>query len=157
MADEAVYDEAIDESVAEAGDEEAGDEEGDEDPNAELNAEIAALNKMIQDSEQTSEELAAAQKDAVSEAVLKQKQGAGAGAAAAVSSERDAKSIYIGNVDFSTTADELRKFFETCGAIESATVLLDKYTGKPKGYVRACTAQRRFHPPVSSTVECMCA
>ena len=133
-----VYDEPVEEAEGgEGGDDAGGDEggeggegDGEEDPDAQLAAEIEALNKMINDSAATNEELAAAHKDAVSEAVLKQK-----GANAAAMSERDAKSIYIGNVDFSTTADELRKFFETCGAIEKATILLDKFTGKPKGYV----------------------
>lgn len=108
-----------------------------EEEDAELAAEIEALNKMIEHSAEANKELSTAHKDATSEVVAKQKGGVAANAAAL---ERDAKSIYVGNVDFSTTADELRKFFESCGSIEAATILMDKFTGKPKGfaYIEFC-------------------
>ncbi|OMJ79097.1 hypothetical protein SteCoe_20956 [Stentor coeruleus] len=50
------------------------------------------------------------------------------------SDERDKKSIFIGNVDYSTSTEELRNLFKECGAIERVTIPTDKFTGHPKGY-----------------------
>lgn len=49
------------------------------------------------------------------------------------SEEADKKSIYIKNVDFSTTPEELEEHFKKCGDISRITILCDKYTGMPKG------------------------
>lgn len=51
------------------------------------------------------------------------------------SEEADKKSIYIKNVDFSTTPEELDEHFKKCGDINRITILCDKYTGVPKGYI----------------------
>jgi polyadenylate-binding protein 2 len=48
--------------------------------------------------------------------------------------EADKKSIYVKNVDFSTTPEELEDHFKKCGDIDRITILCDKYTGQPKGY-----------------------
>lgn len=50
------------------------------------------------------------------------------------SEERDKRSIFVGNVDYSTSTEELRFVFKECGAIERVTIPTDKFTGKPKGY-----------------------
>ena len=42
-------------------------------------------------------------------------------------------SIYVGQVDYSTTPEELLGHFEACGTVERVTIVCDKYTGKPKG------------------------
>jgi polyadenylate-binding protein 2 len=57
----------------------------------------------------------------------------------AVSTEKDKEtvdslSIYVGQVDYSATAEELVAHFEPCGAIERVTINCDKFTGKPKGF-----------------------
>ena len=69
------------------------------------------------------------------------KSGAGAasssggdGAAAAEQIKRDGCSIYVGQVDYSTTPEELLAHFEACGQVERVTIVCDKYTGKPKGF-----------------------
>uniref|UniRef100_A0A914HGB5 RRM domain-containing protein n=1 Tax=Globodera rostochiensis TaxID=31243 RepID=A0A914HGB5_GLORO len=46
----------------------------------------------------------------------------------------DARSIYVGNVDYSATPDQLEEHFRGCGAIERVTILTDKFTGHPKGF-----------------------
>ncbi|ODV60997.1 RNA-binding domain-containing protein, partial [Ascoidea rubescens DSM 1968] len=46
----------------------------------------------------------------------------------------DARSVYVGNVDYGTTPEELQKHFNSCGTINRVTILLDKFTGHPKGY-----------------------
>uniref|UniRef100_A0A915ESI7 RRM domain-containing protein n=1 Tax=Ditylenchus dipsaci TaxID=166011 RepID=A0A915ESI7_9BILA len=46
----------------------------------------------------------------------------------------DARSVYVGNVDYSATPDMLEEHFRGCGAIERVTILTDKFSGHPKGY-----------------------
>lgn len=48
--------------------------------------------------------------------------------------EIDARSIYVGNVDYSTTADDLERHFHGCGSVNRVTILQDKFTGLPKGF-----------------------
>lgn len=48
--------------------------------------------------------------------------------------EIDNRSVYVGNVDYSTTADDLVKHFHGCGSVNRVTILTDKYTGHPKGF-----------------------
>lgn len=45
----------------------------------------------------------------------------------------DARSVYIGNVDYGASPEELQKHFESCGVIQRVTILCDKYSGHPKG------------------------
>eukprot|EP00042_Codosiga_hollandica_P020966 m.70464 g.70464 ORF g.70464 m.70464 type:complete len:187 (+) comp50139_c0_seq1:237-797(+) len=46
----------------------------------------------------------------------------------------DSRSVYIGNVDYSATDDELKAHFQGCGTINRATIRKDKVTSKPLGY-----------------------
>ncbi|CAG9317878.1 unnamed protein product [Blepharisma stoltei] len=48
--------------------------------------------------------------------------------------EIDNRSIFVGNVDFSASTEELRDVFKECGNIERVTIPLDKWTHHPKGY-----------------------
>uniref|UniRef100_T1IHZ0 RRM domain-containing protein n=1 Tax=Strigamia maritima TaxID=126957 RepID=T1IHZ0_STRMM len=48
--------------------------------------------------------------------------------------QSDARSIYIGNVDYEATAEELERHFLGCGAVNRVTILANKYTGHPKGF-----------------------
>jgi len=45
----------------------------------------------------------------------------------------DEKSIYIGQVDYEATPEELQEHFQGCGIINRITILCDKL-GQPKGY-----------------------
>jgi len=42
--------------------------------------------------------------------------------------------IYIGNLSYDTTEDELRQAFEEYGEVSTVNVISDKYTGKPRGF-----------------------
>lgn len=77
---------------------------------AEMEAEAAKLNEM---QSQVSSEL--------SNAVEEDK------------AEVDARSVYVGNVDYSATPEELQVHFQSCGTINRITILCDKWTGHPKG------------------------
>ncbi|CAF2738026.1 unnamed protein product [Rotaria sp. Silwood2] len=48
--------------------------------------------------------------------------------------EADQRSVYVGNVDYSATAQELENHFHGCGSIHRVTILCDKFTGQPKGF-----------------------
>ncbi|XP_020643893.3 embryonic polyadenylate-binding protein 2 [Pogona vitticeps] len=48
--------------------------------------------------------------------------------------EADQRSIYVGNVDYGGTAEELESHFSGCGQIHRVTILCDKFSGHPKGY-----------------------
>ncbi|ESO05016.1 hypothetical protein HELRODRAFT_156918 [Helobdella robusta] len=48
--------------------------------------------------------------------------------------EADARSIWIGNVDYGTTAEELEAHFHGCGSVNRVTILCDKFSGHPKGF-----------------------
>jgi len=47
----------------------------------------------------------------------------------------DARSIFVGNVDYAATPEEIQNHFRSCGSINRVTILLDKFTGQPKGSV----------------------
>jgi RNA recognition motif-containing protein len=45
-----------------------------------------------------------------------------------------AKKLYIGGLPYSTTDEELRSTFSQVGAVESANVIMDKMTGRSRGF-----------------------
>lgn len=44
------------------------------------------------------------------------------------------KNIYVGNLDFNVTEDELRQAFAAYGQVDKVTVLKDRDTGQPRGF-----------------------
>jgi len=42
--------------------------------------------------------------------------------------------IYCGNLSYSLTSDELRTAFESFGEVSSANVIMDRETGRSKGF-----------------------
>jgi len=42
--------------------------------------------------------------------------------------------IYIGNMSFDTTEDQLRQAFEGFGEVSTVNVIKDKYSGDPRGF-----------------------
>ncbi|QIW97368.1 hypothetical protein AMS68_002886 [Peltaster fructicola] len=46
----------------------------------------------------------------------------------------DSRSIFVGNVDYGASPEEIQAHFQSCGPINRVTILLDKFTGQPKGY-----------------------
>ncbi len=44
------------------------------------------------------------------------------------------KNLYVGNLAFSTTEQELRSLFETHGVVERVSIVTDKETGRPRGF-----------------------
>jgi cold-inducible RNA-binding protein len=56
-----------------------------------------------------------------------------AGACTPVKKDR-MKNIYVGNLDFNVSEDELRQAFAAYGQVENVTVLKDRDTGQPRGF-----------------------
>ncbi|XP_056464285.1 embryonic polyadenylate-binding protein 2 isoform X1 [Gadus macrocephalus] len=49
--------------------------------------------------------------------------------------DADNRSVYVGNVDYGATADELEIHFNGCGPVNRVTILCDRFSGHPKGWV----------------------
>ncbi|KAK9043467.1 hypothetical protein V6N11_071808 [Hibiscus sabdariffa] len=47
--------------------------------------------------------------------------------------EVDSRSIFVGNVDYSCTPEEVQQHFQSCGTVNRVIIRSDKY-GQPKGY-----------------------
>ena len=42
--------------------------------------------------------------------------------------------IYVGNMPFSSTEDDIRELFSQHGTVESVSVITDRETGRPRGF-----------------------
>ncbi|XP_027918713.1 polyadenylate-binding protein 2-like isoform X2 [Vigna unguiculata] len=47
--------------------------------------------------------------------------------------EVDSRSVFVGNVDYSCTPEEVQQHFQSCGTVNRVTIRTDKF-GQPKGY-----------------------
>jgi RNA recognition motif-containing protein len=45
-----------------------------------------------------------------------------------------AKKLYVGNLSYDTSESDLRKLFEPHGTVESAQIIMDRETGRSKGF-----------------------
>jgi len=48
--------------------------------------------------------------------------------------EGTVKNIFVGNLSFNTSEDELRQIFETYGQVERVSILTDRETGRSRGF-----------------------
>jgi RNA recognition motif-containing protein len=48
--------------------------------------------------------------------------------------ESTAMKLYVGNLSFQTTEQALRELFETHGQVSSAQLVMDRDTGRPRGF-----------------------
>lgn len=46
----------------------------------------------------------------------------------------DQSKIYVGNLSYQTSEDDLRDFFGKFGSIEHLTIIMDRETGRSKGF-----------------------
>jgi RNA recognition motif-containing protein len=47
---------------------------------------------------------------------------------------RERMNIYVGNLSFDVSEENLQKTFEAFGQVASATIVRDKYSGQPRGF-----------------------
>jgi polyadenylate-binding protein 2 len=87
-------------------------------------AEIAAMKKRVEEMEEEAAKLREMQAslDSQTENLRENKE------------DIDARSIFVGNVDYGASPEEIQAHFQSCGSINRVTILLDKFTGHPKGY-----------------------
>lgn len=45
-----------------------------------------------------------------------------------------AKKLFVGNLPYTATGDELKNHFSAAGEVASATVITDKFSGRSKGF-----------------------
>ena len=45
-----------------------------------------------------------------------------------------AKKLYVGGLPYSTTEDQLRDAFAEAGSVDSASIIIDKMSGRSKGF-----------------------
>jgi RNA recognition motif-containing protein len=45
-----------------------------------------------------------------------------------------ASKLYVGGLPYSTTGESLREYFARCGTVESATVIIDRFSGQSRGF-----------------------
>ena len=126
---------------------ESYDGAGGEGAGAAPDSELAELQQMLEEMEQNqtkiSEASSAAQAQASTAVAAKSK-------AEEDRAAKDERSVFVGNVDFSATGEELMGYFSSCGTIERVTILSDKF-GNPKGCVQSLLLlllllQRRIAP-----------
>ena len=48
--------------------------------------------------------------------------------------EGTVKNIFVGNLSFNTSEDELRQIFEAYGQVERVSILTDRETGRSRGF-----------------------
>ena len=133
-----------------------GDEEDDEESLEKLQEEIARMEeeaaRLSKEAEESTPAAGTSNKESSGDAASAP---ATATVTAAQQQKIDACSVYVGQVDYSTTPDELVAHFGPCGTIERVTIVCDKFTGKPKGdffrllfsnlYVYSCSLPVTFH------------
>jgi RNA recognition motif-containing protein len=44
------------------------------------------------------------------------------------------KNIFVGNLDFNTSEDELRQLFEAYGPVDRVSIMTDRETGRSRGF-----------------------
>ena len=44
------------------------------------------------------------------------------------------KNIFVGNISFGTTEDEIRSLFQAHGIVERVNIVTDRDTGQPRGF-----------------------
>ncbi|KAI5661377.1 hypothetical protein M9H77_20700 [Catharanthus roseus] len=58
---------------------------------------------------------------------------AAAAASQANKEEVDSRSVFVGNVDYACTPEEVQQHFQSCGTVNRVTIRTNKF-GQPKGY-----------------------
>ncbi|GAB0195404.1 embryonic polyadenylate-binding protein 2 [Grus japonensis] len=98
-----------------------------------LDPELEAIKAKVREMEKEDERLKELQLEAESRLIMSSE----AGLFPKTTEEKmevDQRSIYVGNVDYGGTAEELESHFNSCGQINRVTILCDKFSGHPKGY-----------------------
>lgn len=95
--------------------------------------ELESMKKRLQEIEEEAGALREMQAKVEKEMGATQEDSSGTSASQAEKEEVDARSIYVGNVDYVCTPEEVQQHFQSCGTVNRVTILTDKF-GQPKGF-----------------------
>ncbi|XP_073143239.1 polyadenylate-binding protein 1-like [Henckelia pumila] len=95
--------------------------------------ELESMKKRLQEIEEEASALRDMQAKVEKEMGATQDDSTGASATQAEKEEVDSRSIYVGNVDYACTPEEVQQHFQSCGTVNRVTILTDKF-GQPKGF-----------------------
>ncbi|XP_020082473.1 polyadenylate-binding protein 2-like isoform X4 [Ananas comosus] len=99
---------------------------------AEEDAELDEMKKRLKDMEEEAAALREMQAKVEKEMGAVQ-DPANAAANQASKEEVDSRSVFVGNVDYACTPEEVQQHFQSCGTVNRVTILTDKF-GQPKGF-----------------------
>ena len=113
--------------------------EGDPDKSTEIDdPELEAIKARVKAMEEESEKLKELQKEVDMQLSMPSGDGAQLNilgpSLLELKMDVDRRSVYIGNVDYGATAEELEQHFHGCGSISRVTILCNKFDGHPKGF-----------------------
>ncbi|XP_019441077.1 PREDICTED: polyadenylate-binding protein 2-like isoform X2 [Lupinus angustifolius] len=97
------------------------------------NKELGDMKKRLKQIEDEAAALRELQAKVEKEMGAAQEDPVGSSATQAEKEEVDARSIYVGNVDYACTPEEVQQHFQSCGTVNRVTILTDKF-GQPKGF-----------------------
>ncbi|XP_074865236.1 embryonic polyadenylate-binding protein 2 [Carettochelys insculpta] len=99
-----------------------------------LDPELEAIKAKVREMEEEDERLKELQAETKHQLMLRSQAGLPFPRTAEEKIEADQRSVYVGNVDYGGTAQELESHFNSCGQVNRVTILCDKFSGHPKGY-----------------------
>eukprot|EP01053_Blabericola_migrator_P008370 Blabericola_migrator_1__8369@NODE_4357_length_1202_cov_140_216740_g773_i1_p1_GENE_NODE_4357_length_1202_cov_140_216740_g773_i1NODE_4357_length_1202_cov_140_216740_g773_i1_p1_ORF_typecomplete_len224_score32_01RRM_1/PF00076_22/1_9e19RRM_5/PF13893_6/1_9e07Nup35_RRM_2/PF14605_6/0_00017RRM_7/PF16367_5/0_0016RRM_Rrp7/PF17799_1/0_0082Nup35_RRM/PF05172_13/0_0069RRM_occluded/PF16842_5/0_037RRM_3/PF08777_11/0_21DUF1866/PF08952_11/0_27_NODE_4357_length_1202_cov_140_216740_g773_i1181852 len=102
----------------------------DEEPSYTMDAELAKLQEMTADARTHEDD----SRDAPMNGENGEATGDDGGSADNPDEEMNRRSVYVGNVDYGSTPQDLQEHFNKCGKISRVTIMVDKYSGHPKGF-----------------------
>ncbi|XP_017961589.1 polyadenylate-binding protein 2 isoform X1 [Drosophila navojoa] len=109
--------------------------EAEEEGSMQIDPELEAIKARVKEMEEEAEKIKQMQSE-----VDKQMAGGSTTGLATVplsleeKQEIDTRSVYVGNVDYGASAEELEAHFHGCGTINRVTILCNKADGHPKGF-----------------------
>ena len=95
-------------------------------PDGDEDAELEEMKSKVKEMEDEAEKLRQIQDQVETDM-------AGGEEEAETTAEEDSRSVYVGQVDYSATPEELQEHFAGCGTVNRVTILCDKFRN-PKGY-----------------------
>ena len=110
------------------------DGEGGEESNDTDDPELEAIKARVRVMEEESEKLRELQSEVDKQLAVPTNPSAALNLSFEEKMDVDSRSVYIGNVDYGATAEELEQHFHGCGSINRVTILCNKFDGHPKGF-----------------------
>jgi len=104
------------------------------DDTTEDDPELEAIKARVKEMEEEAEKLKEMQSEVEKQMNLSSSSITSPSASMEEKIDADVRSVYIGNVDYYATAEELEAHFHGSGAINRVTILCDKFSGHPKGF-----------------------